>query len=173
MEFVLTAAIATTKAAFDALSLAIKVRDEAKISAATHEMQERLRAMSDIAMSYVEKNAALVSKNATLELASAENARAHADLVERLRERERYALHEVRPGAFVYTYKPGVDGEQKPAHYLCQNCYDKGIKSVLRHQPAKRSIDARLDCSENPKHAIGMGGALPSEPPVQRGSYFG
>jgi hypothetical protein len=45
-------------------------------------------------------------------------------------ERESYALHEIRRGAFVYRRREGV-GAPEPIHYLCQPCYDKGVKVVL------------------------------------------
>ena len=144
-------AIASARATFELLRLAVLARDDAKLQAATYEMNEKLRAMSETAMAYVEKNAALVSENAELKLSNAVNLQAKADIERRLRDRENYVLHEIRTGAFVYAPKPGVQGHETPAHYLCQNCYDKGVKSVLRLSDGS----IRWVCAEVFAHAIG------------------
>ncbi len=154
MEFATT--IAGAKAALDLLSGAIRARDDARIQAATLELRERLFAMSDIAMAYIEKNASLVSANAALQLAHAELGRVHAELVDRMRERERYVLHDVATGSFVYASQPPVQGEQTPAHYLCQPCYDQGTKAVLRFARASVGVYARLVCPVGNGHTIAL-----------------
>lgn len=126
-------AFTSAKATFDLLKLAVDARDHAKAQAATLELREKLFAMSDIAMAYVEKNAALVARNAALELANAEHVRAKAELEEKIRERERYPLHELESGSFAYAYQPPGEGPHEPPHYLCQPCYGQGRKTVLRH----------------------------------------
>ncbi|WP_159918008.1 hypothetical protein [Pantoea sp. 18069] len=54
------------------------------------------------------------------------------------RERGRYSLFQLRPGQFAYRVNlvPQQSGADEPAsteplHYVCQPCFDKGIKSVL------------------------------------------
>lgn len=60
-------------------------------------------------------------------------------LKEALAERGRYTLFQITPGSFVYRANispeggdPDAPGSAEPEHYLCQPCYDKGVKSVLQ-----------------------------------------
>lgn len=47
-------------------------------------------------------------------------------------EKQRYELKALKPGVFAYTLKPSsANGE--PSHWLCANCYNKGIKSILQN----------------------------------------
>jgi hypothetical protein len=46
-------------------------------------------------------------------------------------EKQRYELHEVGDGAFVYSLKESVKGSQ-PDPWLCANCYHQGRKSILQ-----------------------------------------
>jgi hypothetical protein len=147
-------AIASARAAMELLSIAVKARDDSKVQAATLDLREKLFAMSDIAMGFIEKNAALVTENAALKLANAQHLQAKAEVEDRLRERENYVPHEIRPGALVYAYQPRMQGNAAPAHYLCQACYDKGTKSVLQFSPARPSQDARWLCPEQTSHHI-------------------
>ncbi len=56
------------------------------------------------------------------------------DLRERLTERARYSLHELSRGVFVYRSNGATAaGGSEPVHYLCQPCFDKGVKSVLKY----------------------------------------
>jgi hypothetical protein len=144
----LTTALAGAKATFELLAGAIRARDSMKIDDATLQLRRQLFEMSDIAMSYIEKNAALASANAQLVTANAEQAKAHAKLEAQLLENQNYSLQPMGDGAFVYKYEPPVEGPQAVAHYLCQPCKDKGMKSVLRHEPS------RLVCVEVKEHAI-------------------
>jgi len=171
----LSTALTGAKGAFDLLQGAIRARDDAKIQAATLELREKLFAMSDIAMAYVERNAALVSRNAQLELTSAEQARAIAKLEDKAAERARYALHEIRPGAFVYAFVPTAGADARPAHYLCQPCYDRGIRAVLRHVAPGKGYSERWVCSEGGgPHIVTLPGtALPQDPPIRSAGHFG
>jgi len=46
------------------------------------------------------------------------------------KDREGYVLREMGPGVFAYL----SEGRAEPLHYLCQPCFDKGVKSVLQDQ---------------------------------------
>lgn len=48
-------------------------------------------------------------------------------------ERQRYELHKLPAGGLAYRVKPAMQGSE-PEHYLCANCYQDGVKSIL--QPA-------------------------------------
>jgi cell division protein FtsB len=56
------------------------------------------------------------------------------DAQDRLAERGRYELFELSDGVFVYRSSQGnsADGTGEPVHCLCQPCFDKGTKAVLR-----------------------------------------
>jgi hypothetical protein len=157
MEF--AAALTSAKAAFDGLKLAIDARDDAKVKALTLELRERLFAMSDIAMAYIEKNAALTEELATLKLANAANLQADAEIENKRRERESYVLHQVAPGAFVYQYKPAVGAPQGPSHYVCQPCFDAGQKSVLQ----TKGTSTWLYCPTNSSHNINPNRSPPEQ----------
>ncbi|ACA57723.1 TPA: hypothetical protein RQ837_006418 [Pseudomonas aeruginosa] len=46
-------------------------------------------------------------------------------------EKERYQLHQTEAGGLVYRIKPEVQGTE-PLHYICADCYQKGIKTILQ-----------------------------------------
>ena len=76
------------------------------------------------------------------------------ELQARLEERERYELRELCPGVFAYAYKAGP-GATEPLHYLCQPCFDKGVKQVLRHlEDSAGSGAMSWHCAENSAHVI-------------------
>lgn len=73
-------------------------------------------------------------------------------LQEALDDRARYALFEFpsAPGNFAYRLKNapalGTAGEPvgaEPMHYLCQGCFDKGVKSILA-----RTVAATIGLTE-------------------------
>lgn len=152
MEF--ATGISAAKAALEALQLAQKARDQAKIDAATLDLKERLMAMSDLALDFMERGNALVTENARLVMANAELLQAKTQLEERIRERQSYVLHQARPGAFVYANQPGVHGDHSPAHYLCQPCYDHGTKSVLRYTGPDEWTHGKWTCPADPRHSF-------------------
>ncbi|TWC35070.1 hypothetical protein FBY03_111118 [Pseudomonas sp. SJZ079] len=46
-------------------------------------------------------------------------------------EKGRYQLHQFPLGALAYCIKPEMQGTE-PLHYLCSNCYQKTVKSLLQ-----------------------------------------
>ena len=141
----LAAALASARTALELIKLGVAARDEAKVQAALIEANMRLLDLSTAALSLAEKNGALVAQ---LAAAQSENRQIKA----KLDDRAAYALHEVRPGAFVYAAKAAGDGS-KPAHYLCQPCYDKGIKTVLRRIEGS-TIGNLLECAADRRHDV-------------------
>ncbi|MDI4633318.1 hypothetical protein J7U46_09690 [Pelomonas sp. V22] len=121
MAIEITAAISTFKAALGIAQVALAARDEAKVKEALQDMSERLFSLSQAALAMAEKNMAL---QAALTEASAN----HAEVEAKLAERGSYELAEASSGVFAYK---SLDSS-KALHYLCQPCYDNGIKSVLR-----------------------------------------
>lgn len=47
------------------------------------------------------------------------------------REKERYALKQFPIGTLAYGVKPEHQGSD-PMHFICTNCYEKGVKSLLQ-----------------------------------------
>lgn len=120
--------VAQTASAFSALrtiaSGLIELRDFNKLAAVQADMNREL---------LTAQNGLFDLQAKLLALSDALNAEkaAHAELKARASERERYALHEVEPGRFVYKRRADVEPTE-PAHYLCQPCFDKGVKAVLQ-----------------------------------------
>lgn len=57
------------------------------------------------------------------------------------REGQRYQLVEMVPdtGAFAYRLRPAAELDERrdePVHFLCQPCFDSGIKTVLQRAPS-------------------------------------
>jgi len=118
--------------AANAYKAAVELRDEAQITAATHELQAQL----------VIAGAHCLDMNAKVLAATdgerAALARVHeledavAELKRQARERDRYELVEDYPGTFALRVKEDARGTE-PLHYICPGCMDnKAVKSILQ-----------------------------------------
>jgi len=99
------------------------------------------------------------SKLLAINIARAESAAEHEavlrekrDLEEKVRhleaqkaDFERYALHELSPGVFVYARSAGTEGAE-PVHYLCARCRSNGKKSILQRRNS--GLKVNLACPE-------------------------
>ncbi len=121
--------------------LAIEARDDAKAKSALMELTLKLNEVSISALASTEK--AMTLQNALREVQDENRA-----LQLQAEERQRYTLAELCPGAYAYKRKPAQEGDDTPPHYLCQPCYDKGVKAVLRFQEARTGTDAHYTCPE-------------------------
>lgn len=138
----LSAALSALSQGFTVIKGAIAARDDAKVTAALIDMSERLMNAYSAGLDAAANAGSLQSQ---LSAAQAEI----AQLRGRLEERDAYVLHEIRPGAFTYTWK-GVAGGGQPAHHLCQPCFDDGRKVVLQG-----NLDGdRLRCTLHQAHNI-------------------
>lgn len=113
------------------------------IKAATDITQSMLTLKTDAAVTtkVVELNGVLLGLQGQLNSAHAE----HTALTGRIRdleaevaqfkrwedEKQRYQLHRFPLGSLAYAIKPQVQGTE-PAHYICSNCYESGVKSLLQ-----------------------------------------
>lgn len=143
----ITAALTGARAAFELIKAAVAARDDAKLQAALADMGARLTDAILSALASAEKAAAL---QAALSAAEREKAEAHAKLL----DRAQYTLHEIRPGAFVYRSQPVDGGSHPPQHYLCQPCYDGGVKAVLRHVDGGDGFAHKLECPHSASHTV-------------------
>ena len=142
----ISGALAGARATVEAIKLGIEARDDAKVKAALVDLQAKLVEAMSTALSLVEKNAAL-------QAALSEAQREKADIQRKVEERASYTLHEIAPGTFVYASQPGSGGRQEPQHYLCQACYDKGTKSILRRID-QTTMGASWTCVQNSAHGF-------------------
>ena len=143
----LATALSSARAALDLLQIGLKARDDAKVQEATEALRARLLDVTDRAMLFQDRNAALMEANAV----QRDRIR---DLERQVEDRARYALHELRPGAFAYALSPAHAGVGNPAHYLCQPCYDKGVKSMLRYSEGHDWVHGKWHCPEEARHVI-------------------
>jgi hypothetical protein len=148
----INSALIGVKSLIDLAKAALDARDDAKVKDALISMQDRLYEATSAALSAQEKVAALQDTATKLK----DDLR---EIQAQVHEKERYPLAEVRPGAYAYAYHPVDDGKTEPAHYLCQNCYDAKIKSVLR----RSTNDRILQCAHNSAHNITLREQDPSD----------
>lgn len=104
----------------------LDVRDLAMLGAVQVDLTQRILAVQSALLELQTKQSALLEEMAELKAAGVQRERAAA-------ERERYALHELSVGSFVYRLREGVQPPE-PTHYLCQPCHDKGVKAVLERR---------------------------------------
>lgn len=63
-------------------------------------------------------------------------------------EKERYELHEIRNGQFVYRTKETMEPSEPP-HQICASCYQHSHKSILQSQnwmPGRCEVLICMDC---------------------------
>jgi hypothetical protein len=122
----ITGALGALSSVIGLAKTALDARDHAKAQTAVADAMTRLIDLSMSALTLMDLLASLQRANSELEKELHETKL-------KTQERERYTLAEAAPG--VYAYRSN-DAQQDgtPPHYLCQPCYDKGEKVVLRRQ---------------------------------------
>ena len=121
------AALTSAKTLYDTARAAMEARDDAKLKTAMVELQGKLHDATQAAITSISEAMTLQKDLRAAQDELAEIKRKQAD-------RERYALTQL-PGEgkqFAFARKPSAEGDDEPPHYLCQGCYDKGIKAVLQ-----------------------------------------
>ena len=131
---------------------ALKARDNAKASQAIADIQLKLVELSMSALAVTEKNISLVNEVRSLQDELNE-------LKIKASDRDDYILGEVCMGVQAYKPKKFETGRDNPFHYLCQPCFDKGIKSMLRYRPYFDRDDphenyVEWQCLEDSKHSF-------------------
>ena len=140
------AALSSLSATLGLAKSALEARDEAKIKAALADFNEKHLALYTAALH-------LAEKLATAQTALGDLQREAAELRAQRDDRARYALYEVKPGHFAYRSTPSADRPNDPPHYLCQTCYDKGVKSVL-HVIHDAMLGTTFECLNDKQHTF-------------------
>lgn len=145
----IASAISLTSGLLGAAKTAIAARDEAKAQQAIADVQMKLLDVSTAALSLIQTNISLTDE---IRLLKDEN----KQLQMKASEREGYTLSEISSGVYAYKSKPSEEGTDPPLHYMCQPCYDKGVKSVLRlhrHDADQwTAVHRSWHCPENRHH---------------------
>lgn len=130
MDFSQGAAIvATLNGAREIVRGLINQRDAQKLSSVQSQLTEHIiNAQAQLA----ELLAVLVERTGRI----AELEEQVRDLKRDQLERHRYELAELGPrGALAYRLKPAAalsERQSEPPHFVCQPCFDKGVKAVLQ-----------------------------------------
>jgi hypothetical protein len=146
MDFSLIKAAVTSIGAAKELGQAmVGVRDFNMVAGTVAQINEQLLKAQDALFTHNANLSELQQENFELR----EQLRAIKELVA---QRGRYSLFEITKGSFVYrayaTQRVGHDGNPVPAepeHYICQACFDGGIKVVLQRSTFYGSV--KLCCS--------------------------
>lgn len=140
-------ALSGLKTLVDAAKLALDARDDAKLKEALAGMSERLLTAYGVALETAEKNAQLQAALHALN-------HQHVQLESQLKQKEACTLVPLVPGSFAY--KPSDQPGDRPQNtlYYCQNCYDRGVKSVLRYHASFGHANERWICAEEGTHSI-------------------
>ena len=141
-------ALSSLKVLTDLAQGALKSRDGAKAQEAITGMQARLVDIYASAFEVAERNSSLQATVRSLE-------NKIANLEAKLEEKVRCDLKPLGKGAFAYALlDAATKAPQEPPVYFCQNCYDKGIKSVLRYFAGGEWESAHWFCTEHNMHTI-------------------
>lgn len=119
-------ALSSLKSASDLAKSLIELRDIAKVSELSIELNGKIAAAQQLALSAQQEQAALIGQIGNLEkqIVEFENWE---------REKQRYVLHDHGSGTFAYVLKDGMENGEPP-HKICANCCQKGEKSILQFQ---------------------------------------
>lgn len=119
----LASALSALKQTFDLIKTGVEIRDDSKIKKGIADFLDKYLALQTSALEIQQQNHKLLDEKRAAESK-------YKELEAELAEHQKYSLHEVTEGTFAYK----CISENQPEHFLCQNCFDKGIKSVLRYR---------------------------------------
>jgi hypothetical protein len=122
---ILTAAISSLKGAKEIAQAMLELKVSAEIQTKVIDLQTLILAAQSSALQAQEEQLELARD---VELSKKEIARLKAWE----HERSRYVLKEVGAGAFAYTLKEDSN-HKEPSHWLCCQCYQDGLKSILQY----------------------------------------
>lgn len=119
-------------------------------------MMNMAKALKDIDNG-VARNAAVIALQEQILMAQAEQSALIAskgELEAQLRrfetwesEKQRYELHEIKPGRFTRRLKEAM-AQGEPTHDICTQCYNHGIASILQNRKTEVGRYHLLVCGE-------------------------
>lgn len=121
-----TSALSTISAIGELTKLIISGKIDAEVEAKAAELNNAVLSLQGTLFSLQSQNQELLKEKDRLE----------SELVKMAnwdKEAQRYQLHELCSGVFVYALKEDPDNAEPP-HYLCPNCYQEHRKSILQSQ---------------------------------------
>lgn len=141
----LISALGALKQTFDVIKTGVEIRDDNKVKVGISDFADKYITLQSTAMRIQQENMEMLERIRQSEAKCQE-------LETNAAEKAKYELHEFKPGVFAYKYNQN----DKPEHYVCQNCFDKGIKSVLRYEGEGEWYGASYNCAENEKHKLSV-----------------
>lgn len=127
----LIAGLGVFKTLFDMTKGLKDINDAAIRSAAIIELQEKILTAREQQTALLERISTLEKKVASFETWD--------------REKQRYELKALEPGAFAYLLKP-TEARGEPAHALCATCYQHRVKSLLQSNGELQLYKHHWDC---------------------------
>lgn len=133
--------------AVSAYKTAVQTLDDAKITAATHELTAQLTYFGSEVLS-MQKDGVQATQRERDFLTRIHELEDRVRELEKLRaERDRYELVEPYSGTYVLRVKE-VSRDGEPEHYLCPGCLDnKAMKSILQFNGEPKDIGTCHSCS--------------------------
>jgi chromosome segregation ATPase len=138
----ITAAFGAIKCAVDLLKSVNEAKTEVEKNNITLALQGQLLELQSRLSSIQSNYDQLYSQKQEIE----------AELKKLIERRDNYVLIGIGNGSYAYDYVGKTGGEFGAHHYLCQLCFDKGIKSVLHGFTANGR--QYYECKESESHRI-------------------
>ncbi|MCA8198320.1 kinetochore Spc7 family protein [Burkholderia vietnamiensis] len=129
----ISATLGALKTSFDFVKSAVAARDDAKISDALKDINDRIFQVQNAALQAQEKMSAMREEIETLKDGKRELKARIAELEQQKSERAKYDLHELSEGVFVLAEIEASQNGRSP-HYLCQSCMDNSAKKGVLKQ---------------------------------------
>lgn len=126
-------ALASLKAAKDIAEAMIGLRDAAAFQQKQIEFQSKIIDANNAAFAAQEERSTMLDRIRELEAKVAKFEAWEA-------EKQRYKLHELPPGVFVYVLKPEMAAGEPP-HRLCAACLNSGKKAILQSHGTSEGIE--------------------------------
>ena len=125
-------AFAGLKGAYEIAKSMMGIRDAVMIQSKVVELLGEIMAAQEGALRSQERESALTQQIRELE-----------QRIKQMetwdREKDRYELKELPPGVFVRALKRGME-QGKPAHCICEKCYQNGKRSILHKEEPNHGL---------------------------------
>lgn len=142
MNMDLSSALIALKSAFDIIKVGVDIHDENKIKTGITDFLDKYIFLQTLLLDVQQQNLQLLEDKREIE-------RKYEQLKSTINNRDNYSLHKITEGLFVYKSVSSI----QPEHFLCQNCFDKGLVSVLRQREDSMWGNS-LICADNSSHSV-------------------